>query len=120
MNVLAWLMAWLPVSWRPRFVLEARQRSSQWRELRQAHLLKEPECAVCGRTKDLAVHHVIPVNFNPRRELDPENLITLCASPCHLMFGHLFNYHCYNKDVRRMAAEFRLAVKKRACPEHLP
>lgn len=117
MNVLAWLMAWLR-SWRPRFILEARQRSGQWRALRQVHLLKQPECAVCGRTKNLTVHHVIPVSVNPQRELDPENLLTMCETPCHFMFGHLFNYHCYNRNVRRMAAEFRVAIKKRDCPEH--
>lgn len=116
-DLVAWLVAWLPVSWRPRRILELKQRASAWRELRSEHLRKEPECAACGRKVNLEVHHVIPVSFNPQRELDPENLITLCASPCHIMFGHLLNYHCYNKDVRRMAADFKRAVKNRDCLE---
>lgn len=117
MTLLDWLMAWVPVAWRPRKILELRQRASAWRALRAAHLEKEPECAACGRKNDLEVHHVIPVSFNPNRELDPDNLITLCASPCHILFGHLMCYHCYNKDVRRMAADFRRAVKNRECLE---
>ena len=117
MSVLDWCIAWLPVSWRPRRILELRQRASAWRKLRAEHLEKEPECQACGRRVDLEVHHVIPVSFNPNRELDPENLITLCSSPCHIMFGHLMCYHCYNKDVRRMTADFRRAVRKRTCLE---
>lgn len=115
--MLNWLFMWLPVAWRPRRILELRQRATAWRALRAEHLKKEPECAACGRTAKLEVHHVIPVSFNPQRELDPENLITLCDSPCHIMFGHLLSYHCYNKDVRRMAADFKRAVKNRECLE---
>lgn len=116
-TLLSWLVACLPRAWQPRRVLAMRQRASAWRQLRAAHLLEEPECAACGRTHDLEVHHIVPVSFNPRRELDPSNLITLCASPCHIMFGHLMCYHCYNKDVRRMAAEFKRAIKRRECLE---
>jgi hypothetical protein len=113
----SWLVAWLPVSWRPRVILEARQRASAWRALRAEHLKKEPECQACGRRTNLDVHHVIPVSFNPGRECDPENLITLCSSPCHIVFGHFMCYHCYNKDVRRMVADYRRAMKHRNCLE---
>lgn len=117
MSLLDWLISLLPLSWRPRKVLALRQRAREWRRLRAEHLKREPECAACGRCVGLDVHHIIPVSFNPARELDPENLITLCSSPCHIMFGHLMNYHCYNKDVRRMAAEFKIAVRCRDCLE---
>lgn len=106
----------LPIAWRPSAILEARQRSSKWRRLREEHLQKQPQCAACGRTTGLIVHHIIPVSFDPTRELDPENLLTLCETPCHIVFGHFFSYHCYNRDVRRTAAEFyRSLVFHRKC-----
>lgn len=117
MRVWIWLLRRLNFWPRARRVLAQCERAQAWHSLRAAHLEKEPACAACGRTANLEVHHVIPVSFNPSRQLDPDNLITLCATPCHLMFGHLMSYHCYNKDVRRMAAEFKFAVKKRQCLE---
>jgi hypothetical protein len=105
----------LPFWMRPRHILDMRQRASQWRTVREAHLLKEPRCAVCGRAANLEVHHIIPVSFSPALECDPHNLITLCASPCHIVFGHFMNYHCYNKDVRKMAHDYSKAMAKRKC-----
>lgn len=99
----------------PKFVLEMQDRASAWRRIRAEHLKKEPVCQACGRSRELEVHHVIPVSFAPEKELDPNNLITLCGSPCHIVFGHLMNYHCYNKDVRKMAADYRRALNKRKC-----
>jgi hypothetical protein len=113
--MLDFLISLLPVSWRPRRILEARQRASQWRAIRDAHLLKEPACAACGRTGNIEVHHIIPVSIMPSMECDPQNLVTLCASPCHIVFGHFMNYHCYNKDVRKMASEYHKSLLKRKC-----
>lgn len=101
----------------PRKILKLRENSARWQRLRKAHLKKEPCCAVCGRARDVEVHHVVPVSFDPDREFDAHNLITLCATPCHAMFGHFFCYHCYNKNVRIMAAEFRKAMKEKICLE---
>lgn len=113
--MLEFLINLLPMSWRPRRILELRQRASQWRAIRDEHLLKEPACMACGRNANLEVHHVIPVSFDETKQLDPNNLITLCGSPCHIVFGHFMSYHCYNKDVRKMAAEYRKAMSKRKC-----
>ena len=113
--MLVFLTRLLPLWLRPKIILALQQRASQWRAIRQAHLTKEPACAACGRTAGLAVHHVVPVSFDERKQLDPHNLLTLCAHPCHLVFGHLGSYHCYNPDVRRMTAEYRRAVAKRLC-----
>lgn len=100
----------LPLSLRPSTILEARQRSGQWRHLREEHLKKQPQCAACGRTRNLIVHHIVPVSFDPTLELDPDNLLTLCETPCHIVFGHFFSYHCYNRDVRRTTADFYRAL----------
>lgn len=106
-----WLMRWSV----PAKILLLRENSARWKKLRLDHLAKEPVCAVCGRAHNLEVHHIIPVSFDASKEYDPQNLITLCATPCHIVFGHFFCYHCYNKDVRKMAADFRKLMKKRRC-----
>lgn len=90
-------------------------RSSKWGAVRAAHLLREPVCQACGRSKNLQVHHVIPVAFDKTRELDPENLITLCGDPCHLVFGHFLSYRCYNKHVREMVKAYKAAFDQREC-----
>lgn len=115
MKLVQWLYQWLFQPLLPRFILEMQERSSQWRRVRAEHLKKEPVCQACGRSRELDVHHVIPVSFDPNKELDPNNLITLCSSPCHIVFGHFMNYHCYNKDVRKMVADYRKALDKRKC-----
>lgn len=102
----------------PRAILRMRENSARWKNLRHAHLKKEPACVACGRSRNVEVHHIVPVSVDPLRELDPHNLITLCATPCHIVFGHFFCYHCYNKDVRKVAANFREAMQKqRRCLE---
>ena len=91
------------------------QRDARWREVRAAHIEKEPVCQACGRATKLDVHHIIPVAFDKTRELDPENLITLCSQPCHFVFGHFMSYYCYNKDVRKIVAAYRAAYEERRC-----
>ena len=108
------LPAWL----KPKKLLAIRARSNAWRSVRQAHLQKYPACEVCGRTKKVIVHHIFPVTIAPELELAENNLITLCESPCHFMFGHFFSYHCYNKDVRKMARSFRLKMLNRRCAQY--
>jgi hypothetical protein len=114
-HMCAWLVSWLPLSWRPKKILAMSRRAGEWQRVRREHLEKEPACQACGRTKELIVHHVTPVSFDPRQELNPDNLITLCGTPCHIVFGHFFSYHCYNKNVRKMVDEYRKAMNKRQC-----
>lgn len=75
------------------------ERSPKWSQIRKQHLKSNPVCAACGRDKKLEVHHIIPVHVDPSKELDVDNLVTLCDNPCHLIFGHLMNYKSWNKDV---------------------
>ena len=74
-------------------------RSSKWSKVRKQHLAKQPKCAACGKTTKLEVHHIKPVHKYPELELDPDNLITLCADPCHIIFGHLKYWKSWNVDV---------------------
>ena len=92
-------------------------RSSQWPKVRAVWLEEHGECVACGQKDHLNVHHVIPFNDAPSRELDPDNLVTLCTDGpghcnCHLLFGHLGNYQSKgNPNVRRDAARFREMLK---------
>lgn len=75
-------------------------RSPQWPKVRKEHLKNNPACAACGRSKKIEVHHIKPVHKYPELELDPSNLISLCDDPCHLIFGHLFDYKSWNIKVK--------------------
>lgn len=88
-------------------------RSPKWSKVRKEHLNKFSVCAACGRNTKLEVHHKIPVHLNPDLELDPNNLITLCDDPCHLVFGHLFNYKSYNKSVENDCSVYLSKVRGR-------
>lgn len=81
------------------FVFAHSGRSPKWREVRRKHLLENPNCAACGRSLKVEVHHIEPFHINPDRELDPSNLITLCDSPCHIVFGHFLDYKSWNTNV---------------------
>ncbi|NDD05273.1 MAG: hypothetical protein EB078_10235, partial [Proteobacteria bacterium] len=56
------------------------RRSWKWRWVRARYLDIYSECAVCGSTKALEVHHVVPIHVNKTLELKFSNLITLCES----------------------------------------
>ena len=77
-------------------------RSPEWPEIRKAHLIKEPACALCGMIrKDISVHHKYPFHLYPQYELCDENLISLCTSKnwgfsCHLLAGHGGNFKYFN------------------------
>lgn len=88
-------------------------RSPKWQKVRKEHLEKYPACIACGRDKKLEVHHKIPVHIDPMLELDPANLVTLCADPCHLLFGHLMNFKSYNKMVIEDCSVYLDKVKNR-------
>lgn len=80
------------------------KRSPLWREVRRQHLQKHPVCELCGSSEKIEVHHIFPVNIAPEKELDADNLITLCESGkngivCHRAFGHLGDYRNFNKYV---------------------
>jgi 5-methylcytosine-specific restriction protein A len=88
-------------------------RSPKWSSVRKQHVKENPKCAVCGKTNKIEVHHIEPVHINPDRELDPSNLITLCDSPCHLIFGHLMDYRSWNKDVVEDSKNYNLKIKNK-------
>ena len=77
-------------------------RSPKWRTVRNNFLQKNPCCQVCGSTENLIAHHIIPVHIDKNKELDENNLMTLCQNKtmnCHFIFGHLLNWTKINPDV---------------------
>lgn len=76
-------------------------RSNKWPYVRKQFLstLGNDICAICQTSKDLAVHHIVPVHLDFKRELDLTGLITLCEVH-HLWIGHLGSWYSYNKDIR--------------------
>lgn len=92
------------------------RRSPKWKAVRRAHLEKEGWCRFCGSRSDLEVHHIEPYHLVPWKELDPQNLITLCESlnyNCHLQVGHFGDWRGYNRDVRQMAQAKQPATASR-------
>jgi 5-methylcytosine-specific restriction endonuclease McrA len=88
-------------------------RSPKWKSVRQQHLKENNKCAACGKTKDLEVHHKIPVHIKPELELDPDNLITLCSNSCHLLFGHLMDFKSWNPDVANDTKNMATKISRR-------
>jgi hypothetical protein len=74
-------------------------RSPEWPAVRKAHIKKQPCCMACGSCKKPEVHHIVPVHLDPSKELDPDNLITLCDKYCHFVFGHFMNYKSWNINI---------------------
>jgi 5-methylcytosine-specific restriction enzyme A len=77
--------------------------------VRARHLVANPNCAACGGTANVEVHHIQPFHLFPDLELVDSNLITLCEKPgyeCHFVFGHYHDWYKYNPDVITTAAAY--------------
>lgn len=112
-QLLEWLLSILSA---PPPLFGAPPRSPQWSAVRAKHLEKHSTCAACGCAQQLSVHHIQPFHLNPERELDQENLITLCEKPsrnCHFVLGHLLDWSAYNPSIESDAAEYRRKVRER-------
>lgn len=94
----------------PPVVVGGVPRSPRWERVRDEHLAKEPECRACGRAHTLQVHHRKPFHLHPELELDPDNLMTLCAL-CHLCLGHCGDWRLFNAQVDMDVANHRSSVK---------
>jgi len=92
-----------------------KKRSSKWRKVRKEFLKEHPECAGCGRKKNLEVHHIEDFSTAPEKELDENNLITLCGRgiDCHFVIGHLGDFKSINPTVREDAKWLKEKVDNR-------
>jgi len=97
-------------------------RSPKWDSVRKRHLKNNPDCAACGSTKNVQVHHIRPFHLFPQLELEPSNFITLCETDMdgknnvnenhHLHLGHNGNFHNNNDKVLNDVDNFRLTQSK--------
>jgi len=93
------------------------KRSSKWRKVRKEHLKNNPRCAICNSKKKIEVHHIIPFHIAPDKELDMDNLMTLCENKkyginCHLLVGHLGNYRRVNVSCKIDAITWNMKLKR--------
>jgi len=88
------------------------KRSGKWYSIRKSFLENNPQCAFCTKTKDLQVHHIIPVHINPELELDISNFMTLCSHD-HFTIGHFCNWSSYNITVIEDCDLFRQRIIQR-------
>lgn len=89
------------------------KRSPSWPSLRKKHLNKYPCCQCCGSCTKPEVHHIIPVHVDSTKELDADNLITLCDKYCHFVFGHLMDYKSWNPDIVLDSNEYRQKIQNK-------
>lgn len=85
--------------WSLRSDIRYANRSPKWSKVRRLHLDKEPCCRACGSCLKPEVHHIVPVHIDESKELDLDNLITLCDKYCHFIFGHLMDWKSWNVNV---------------------
>jgi len=88
-------------------------RSPNWKKVRDKYLKNHPLCEICGSNTKLHVHHIIPVHVDKNKELEEDNLITLCGQHCHFVFGHLMSWRSYNSNVRADAEFFKSKILNR-------
>jgi len=99
---------------------KASSRSPKWAYFRTKLLVKHRAagkgCEACGSKVGLQLHHIVPFNVNPKRELDPTNIIVLCefvgGLECHELLGHGDNWKRYNPRIREDAAALMADPKK--------
>ena len=94
-------------------------RDPAWPRARKAYLREHPSCAACGTNRDLDVHHIIPVQIDREKELDPTNQLTLCKTD-HLVFGHLHDWFAWNPTVIADAEKHLVLVNTRANEQNTP
>lgn len=88
-------------------------RSPKWSTVRKQHLKENPSCKACGKSKNVEVHHIEPVHLCPDKELDRDNLVTLCADPCHIVFGHFLDFKSWNINVIKDCEVYYNKVKNK-------
>lgn len=92
-------------------------RSDEWSRVREEFIKENGAfCRVCGKTKKLNVHHIIPFHINPDLELDKDNLIVLCTNKpinCHFLYGHLLDWKSYNPTCRYDTSIWNQKIKER-------
>lgn len=59
---------------------QALYSTPEWKRFERAVVRRDPACRLCGATKALELHHVIPFSEAPLLIMDPGNVIRVCRS----------------------------------------
>lgn len=87
-------------------------RGSRWRSIRNESVRRQPFCAMCGRTKRLQVHHIVPYRLT--RDNRQVNLVPLCAKH-HKFVEHITNsIEGSGVDTETLLLFMRLAMNEAA------
>jgi hypothetical protein len=79
----------------------------------EAYRRQHPRCEWDGCSEDCHVHHIVPVHVRPDLAANPDNLITLGASRCHLVIGHAGNWGTrYVRNVRELCGNANIERKR--------
>ncbi len=73
----------------------------RWREFEKKFWEKHPNekyCHICGSTKKIELHHIIPRHIAPDKILDESNLLPLCHC-CHFKFAHFEDWDDWNPNI---------------------
>jgi ribosomal protein L37AE/L43A len=89
-------------------IRSTKQVKAAMEEYRQQH----PKCEWDGCSDSVHVHHVLPVHIRPDLAANPDNMITLGASRCHLVVGHAGNWGTrYVRNVKELCVQANIERK---------
>ncbi len=86
--------------------------TKQVKDAMQEYQQQHPKCEWDGCSGSVHVHHIIPVHIRPDLAANPDNMITLGASRCHLVIGHAGNWGTrYVRNVRELCMQANIERK---------
>jgi hypothetical protein len=86
----------------------------------EAYRRQHPRCEWDGCSESVHVHHIVPVHIRPDLAANPDNLITLGASRCHLVIGHAGNWReRYVRNVRELCMQATIERKRTEAEDRL-
>jgi 5-methylcytosine-specific restriction endonuclease McrA len=91
----------------PSYVTKNARKQPEVRRAMLKYRKENPVCAATGATKNLHVHHKLPVSVAPQLAGVESNFITL-ESKAHLIVGHAGNYRNYVPNVDEVCRTIRI------------
>jgi len=82
----------------------------QCNKAKRLYIKDNRQCVLCGCTRNLEVHHIIPVSVCPELACEPLNFMTLCDTGnhgCHCHFGHLGAFIRFNPRLQEYVMQSR-------------
>jgi hypothetical protein len=84
----------------------------QVKDAMEAYRKLHQRCEWDGCSGSVHVHHIVPVHIRPDLAANPDNLITLGASRCHLVIGHAGSWGTrYVRNVRELCIQANIERK---------